>query len=96
MSINQKGANTMIYIVVNVTYDYYRFQRNLGAFTNLQKACDCAMEFAKSKQLTTLTGWESADGFTYPLLQITKDQLESEAFNEMEENHIWIQIFSGE
>jgi hypothetical protein len=48
------------------------------------------MEFAKSKQLIT------ADGFIYPLMQITKDPLESEAFDEMEEHHIWIQIFSGE
>jgi hypothetical protein len=78
----------MIYVVVNVTYDYYRFQTNLGAFTDLQQACDYAMKYAKSKQLTT------ANGFTYPLLQITKDPLESEAFDEMEENHIWIQIFN--
>ena len=43
-----------IYVVVDVSYDYYRFQQNLGAFTGFDAANKFAEQRAALSKLTVL------------------------------------------
>lgn len=45
LKINMKP----IYVIVDVTYDWYRFQDNLGATPNLKRARKIAAEAAKGR-----------------------------------------------
>lgn len=64
-----------IYVIVLVTYDYYRFQENLGASTSLKKARAMANNQAKER-----------DG-----IPVIEDAEKSQAMRHNEEHHIWIE-----
>lgn len=72
--------NETIFVVVLVTYDYYRFQTNLAA----TRSFDQALQIAKAE-----AGKRSAHGeFT-----VTWSAEESANMDDQEKRHIWIEAF---
>jgi hypothetical protein len=67
----------MIYVIVNVSYDYHRFQDNIGAATSLESARKIAQDYA------------SQEG-NIPIVEDAKASLNMGGF---ETRHIWIQKF---
>ncbi len=72
-----------IYVIVYVSYDYYRFQENLFATTDLE----AAREFAKDQAVRIANQQHES------LLPLTEDKAESENFDTTERRHIYIESF---
>lgn len=79
-----RAGKAMIYVVVLVTYDYYRFQENLGASMSPSKARNLCRAFKQGK--THLYGGN-------PEMVVVESMEESDAFNDPETPHLWIQKF---
>lgn len=79
-----------IYVVVEVTYDYHRFQENLFASTNKD---DCLGYIRKlNKKLET---YEYQSTYCPKYAYIRYDSQET-YLRERELNHYWIQEFNNE
>lgn len=72
----------MIYVIVDVTYDYYRFQDNLAATTSLKKAIELAEKFAGDLSVERRV-----------FIPVVEDAEKSKAMRHDEVQHIWIQRF---
>lgn len=75
----KKLPKTGIFVVVLVSYDYHRFQENLGAATSLSQAREIAAE--------------NSNHPVRGKLPIIEDPDESIALGEDETIHIWIERF---
>jgi len=67
----------MIYVIVSVTYDYYRFQENIGATTDFSEAKRIAEEYAKKAEIG----------------DVITDAEHSRNMGEKEARHVWIEEF---
>jgi hypothetical protein len=78
-STNQSAA---IFVVVYVSYSYYRYQENVGAASDFESAKVIAQR-------------ESVDkGSRTHALPIVESYEESAALDSLETGHIWIEVFS--
>jgi hypothetical protein len=74
------SACSAVFVVVMVSYDYYRFQDNLGATTDLDAARAIAARESESR------------GYDGPL-PIIEDAVQSSNMDSPETRHIWIEVF---
>jgi hypothetical protein len=81
------SQTTTIYVVVNVSYDYYRFQENVGAALDIETARNIAKAFRdKPKQIGKSLHYFNRN------LEIVEDHDESWGqFRDRERNHIFIE-----
>jgi hypothetical protein len=71
-----------IFVIVHVSYDYFRFQDNLGA----------AADFETAKAIAERESVERGSrGDALPIIEIAD---ESFAMDSPETRHIWIEVFS--
>ena len=73
-----------IFVIVEVTYDYYRFQENRGAATDIETARDIAAREAEKLK---------RGGEPLPILESAG---ESGNMDSPETCHIWIEVFHSE
>jgi len=73
-----------IFVIVRVEYDYYRFQENLAASTDIEEARKLAVKFSEER-----IGWSSI----FPIIESEKESLN---MNEKEIRHIYIEKFPKE
>ena len=69
-----------IFVIVLVSYDYYRFQDNLGATASLETAREIAAREAKER------------GYVFDL-PVIEDAGKSQDMDSPETRHIWIESF---
>lgn len=74
------GASDSIFVIVWVDYDYYRFQDNLAATTDLEEARAIAAEKAESLRFVDV-------------LPVIESAAESSSMDARETSHIWIESF---
>ena len=71
------ATGSAIYVIVDVSYDYYRFQENVGAATDLNEARRAAEAYVKN---------------TWPHnLPIVEDAQQSKSMDDSEAGHVWIE-----
>lgn len=75
----------MIYIVVDVTYDYYRFQENKFASNSYKECCEWIAERIK-KDKDTFRWW-------YVNIDYKKDSEKMKELDQSEQCHYWIESF---
>lgn len=80
--ITSKCSCSSLFVIVHVTYDYYRYQFNIGASTDIDTARKIAINYKKEKEY---------DG--EPPLPIIEDKDKSSDMDSPETNHIWIEVF---
>lgn len=68
-----------IFVIVEVTYDYYRFQENRGAATDIETARAIAAEQAVIR------------GYRDEALPVIEESVESSGCDYSERAHIWIE-----
>ena len=73
---------TKIYVVVEVTYDYFRFQENVFATTDLAKVEEFLAAYKKKEENIDET-----------LLRYKAGSPEEYAINDKEDYHYWLQEF---
>ena len=79
-SDNEQLPPAAIFVIVLVSYDFYRFQYNLGATASLETAREIA-------------AMESGKGEYGGDLPIIEDAVQSQAMDAPETSHIWIESF---
>lgn len=89
LSFEYENGEVKIYVLVEVTYDYYRYQKNLCASTNKQDLIDYYNKIEKSEDNEIYSTKESK--FMYPELR-DDYKSEDEALYERDNSpHYWIQ-----
>lgn len=63
---SSKASSATIFVVVDVTYDYYRFQANVGATTDLEQARKIAAHYAQRDSLPIIEDGEVSKSMDDP------------------------------
>lgn len=70
-----------VYVVVSVSYDYYRFQENFYASTDIEQARAYAGELSEKQTYS----------FGEHNIPIIEDEEKSYSLDEQETRHVWIE-----
>jgi len=85
------SQTTTIYVVVDVSYDYWRFQKNIGAALDIETARNIANAFREKPKRVL-----NSEYYPNQELEIIEDQGQSWGpLHENQSHHIFIETFKA-